>query len=255
MIQSVQKAITILNILSSGEQSPVPLKTLAEKAGIPKPTCAHLIATLEAEGYAVKVSATKGYMLGPAAYCLSASGRYRHDFIALCRPVMQYLHKHLGHSIVLAVMEGNTKYIIDYIDDGKIFEQKRLIRKDDIYRTATGRVLLCNLPEEQMYAVYEKYGAPAAGEWDEARTFTGLLTERERILKTDMEQTRNISHPGFIAAGYAMPLFDATRCVGALGVAVSIPEEEEQAFAEQEIKIRKLLQKGAATITHRLKNI
>ena len=254
MIQSVQKAVTLLNILSSGEHGPVPLKTLAEKAGIPKPTCAHIIATLEAEGYAVKVSSAKGYILGPAAYCLSASGRYRHDFIALCRPVMQYLHKNLGHSIVLAVLEGNTKYIIDYIDDGKIFAEKRLIQKDDIYRTATGRVLLCNLPEDQMHAVYEKYGTPANGVWDEAQTFSGLLKEKERILKSETELIRTRSSDT-VNLGYAMPLYNATRCVGALGIAVSMSPAEEDTFSDQEIQIRKLLQKGASTITHRLKNM
>ena len=43
MIKSVQKAIQILQILSDGQNEPVPLSEIAERAGLNKSTCAHLL--------------------------------------------------------------------------------------------------------------------------------------------------------------------------------------------------------------------
>ena len=81
MIKSVQKTLKILEVLSRSQGNSVPLGKIAEKAGINKSTCAHLMETLENEGYAVKISPAKGYVLGPAAYCLSNSGRYKKDLL------------------------------------------------------------------------------------------------------------------------------------------------------------------------------
>ena len=53
MIKSVQKATTLLTILADHYGTPISLAELALRANINKSTCAHLIATLEEEGFAV----------------------------------------------------------------------------------------------------------------------------------------------------------------------------------------------------------
>ena len=137
MIQSVQRATRILSVLAEHYGEPITLTCLARRAQLNSATCAHIVATLEAEGYVIKLSRTRGYVLGPEAYCLSRLGRYKNDLITQCHPVMEYLHKMTGYTVILAVIDGETKYIIDYIDNGEIFETKAQIRQDDIYRTAT----------------------------------------------------------------------------------------------------------------------
>ena len=88
-IKSLKKALRILNTLSDGQNKPVTLSELSLLTGTTKSTCAHILSTLVSEGYAERVSHTKGYVLGPAAYCLSRYGKYDDEFIALCRPVMR----------------------------------------------------------------------------------------------------------------------------------------------------------------------
>lgn len=253
MIASIQKAIKILMVIADSATSPTPLWRIAERTGINKSTCSRMIETLLHEGFLVKISASRGYILGPAAYCLSRFGRYGSDLISTCRPVMQYLYNTLGHCVVLAVIEGSTKYVIDYIDDGRIFEQKQKIRKDDIYRTATGRAILRNMTDGELETIWQKYGKPTDVEWAEIGSLDDLLRYRDHANGDEVLSTRTAIANGSVSIGYAAPIFRNMRCVGAIGVAVKLATDEEKTFAAKEEKhIKYLLAKGASVISARL---
>lgn len=252
MIASIQKAIKILTVIADSGTSPTPLWKISERADINKSTCSRIIDTLLHEGFLVKISASRGYVLGPAAYCLSRFGRYGSDLISTCRPVMQYLYNTLGHCVVLAVIEGSTKYIIDYIDDGRIFEQKQKIRRDDIYRTATGRAILENMSQEEITDIWKKYGPPSSKEWSEIKTLDELLHYRESA-ERGVVITRTEDKNRDVSRGYAIAITRGLRCVGALGIAVRIKSAEEKAFTEQEEKnIKQQLLKVSALVSKRL---
>ena len=253
MIESVRKAMKILTVIADNGGQPLPLGEISARVGINKATCAHIVDTLVCEGFLVKISPTKGYITGPAAYCLSRFGRYGSDLISVCRPVMNYLYNTLGHCVVLAVIQGSTKYVIDYIDDGQIFESKQKIRKDDIYRTATGRVILENMSDEQIHAIWQKYGKPTKAHWAEIETVDDLLGYRNNAAKAEVIATRMENRDGSIHYGYAAPIKSGIRCMGALGVAVKLSADQEKAFLEQqENNIKNLLSKGAALVSKRI---
>lgn len=254
MIQSVQRATRILSILADSYTEPVPLSTLASLAGINKSTCAHLIATLEAEGYATKISPSKGYILGPAAYCLTRFGDYKKELSNVCRPIFQYLHRHTGHTIVLAIIESGTKYIIDSIDNNGIFNVKTRIRSDDIYRTATGRAILFNSPLEDAISIFKKYGNPTEKVWPEVRNFNEFMKCKESIKKDTILKSRCLlSNNEIVNLGYGAAIFNAVRCIGSVGIAIKIPTDKEKAFVqEEEAKIMRLLRHGVIEINHRL---
>jgi IclR family acetate operon transcriptional repressor len=252
MIKSVQKATRLLSILSESYESPVSLKELSEKADINKSTCSHIISTLESEGYVVKISHSKGYILGPAAYCLSRYGRYNNELISICQPIMQYLYKNLGYTVVLSVIEGDTKYIIDCIDDGTVFRKRAEIRKDEIYRTATGRAILCNLSKENIYQVYKKYGAPKKEDWDGITSFEELYAATKNLRKSNYYKTRVLNPNGKkVHMGYGVPIYSNVGCIGAIGVAVNLSINEEKSFGDED-KIIKLLERGANEIKRRI---
>ena len=253
MVASIQKAVKILNVIADNGAAPTPLWKIAEQTGINKPTCSRIIGTLKNEGFLIKISPSKGYILGPAAYCLSRFGRYGSDLISASRPIMTYLYKTLGQCVVLAVIEGGTKYVIDYIDDGQIFESKQKIRKDDIYRTATGRVILENMTDEEIGTIWQKYGKPSETEWNEIKTLDDLLEYRDKAPKDAVVSTRMPITGGYISYGFAAPIRSGIKCAGALGIAVKIESSKEKSFIEQEENtIKNLLSKGASLISSRL---
>ena len=253
MIQSVQRAMRILSVLGDSYDAPVTLTLIGQKTGLPVPTCAHIVSTLEEEGYALKVSRAKGYVLGPAAYYLSRFGRYKTDLISVCRPVMQYLHRNLGRAVILAVIEGGAKYVIDYVDDGKSFHTKEQIRMDYVYRTATGRAILLNLSAERMYELFQKLGTPLEDDWPEVRDFEDLKILAAKAGKNDVQKVVHLNRTtGMLEVGYGTALFDDSGCVGAIGIAVGIYPEEEKAFLEEEKRFYRLLKYSGKEITKKL---
>ena len=253
MIKSVQKATKLLTLLADSYEKPLTLAKLAENSGMNKSTCSHIINTLTNEGFAVRISATKGYVLGPAAYCLSKYGRYKDDLVTICRPILQYLYKKLGFCVLLAVIEGSEKYIIDYIDDGSIFSGKMKIMDDSIYRTATGRAIMTNMSDEKVFDIYKKHGNPSQDEWEDVTSLHDLFIKLSMIDKNKV--VKNCTKTGdckIFNIGYGSAIFDKKECVGAIGIAVRINSDEEKSFAETEKLIIKYLQRGAEEISRRI---
>lgn len=254
MIGSVQKTIKILNTISEKKNNPVSLSAISKITSINKSTCSHILSTLESEGFIKKISHTKGYVLGPAAYCLSRHGRYENEFVSICHPLINWLHKKTGYSVILAVVEGSRKYTIDYIDtEDKILPEISEIMPDDIYRTATGRIIMANMDKSDIKGIFEKNGIPPEGHWDEVSSFETLEEELSKLSKNDIAQTYFARNDGKILLGYAAAIFRYTKCVGALGVAVLCTKEEYEHFEEKESLIKQNIIKARTEIGRRLK--
>jgi len=253
MIGSVQKAIKILNVISEGKNSPVSLLYISEMTGINKSTCSHIISTLVAEGFVKKISYTKGYVLGPATYCLSRYGKYENEFASICHPLLRWLNKKTGYSVILAVVEGSQKYTIDYIDTEKMLPESSGIMPDDIYRTATGRIILANMDKSDIKEIFEKTGIPPEEHWDEVTSFETLEAKLSELDKNGVVQTYCVRDDGKILLGYASAVFRYTKCVGAIGVAVLCTREEYEQFEEKEKLIKHNIIKARTEIGRRLK--
>jgi IclR family acetate operon transcriptional repressor len=175
MIQVLGRAIKIINIIADAPTA-VSLKTISEKTKLNKSTCHHILETLIDNELIIKISASKGYILGPATFYWTRHGRFNNDFIILCDPVLKWLNKKINQTIILATIIKGNKYIIDYCEsDVQLSKTKVQLLKDDIYRTATGRLLLANLDKDQIYEVYKKFGLPNEKDWPKIDSFEILL--------------------------------------------------------------------------------
>ncbi len=253
MIGSVQKTVKILNTISEGKSSPVSLLHISTVTGINKSTCSHIISTLASEGFVKQISHSKGYVLGPAAYCLSRHGKYENEFVSICHPLIRWLNKKTGYSVILAVVEGGQKYTIDYMDTEKILPEISEIMPDDIYRTATGRIIMANMEKADIKKVFEKNGTPPEGHWDEVTSFETLIAKLSELDKNGVVQTYNEGDDGKILLGYAAAIFRYTKCIGAIGVAVLCTRAEYEQFEEKEKLIKHNIIKVRAEIGRRLR--
>lgn len=254
MINSVKKALNILTELSNANDTPVTIKNISEKLGINRSTCAHIIKTLEESGFAERVSHHDGYVLGPEAYYLSRFGKYAEQTISICQPVMRWLYKKTGYPVILATIKNEKKFIIEALDDEHtIFDNKLNIRYDDIYRTATGRILLSRMNREEIEAIYKKYLLPDKNTWKEVTSYESLLSELEKISKKDVESTQTyFPEQDAYSIGYGCPIYKKKSCIGALGVAVSLCGDEYEEFIKNEDKIIKLLKTATTEINRRI---
>jgi len=176
MVAVIQKSMKILSVIADGMGAAVTLQRISELTGYPKPTCARILATLCEDGYAVRVSHSEGYRLGPSLYYLTRHGRYDEELVSLCAPVVRWLERKSHATVVLSVIQSGRKFIIDYADrEQHLFEEKERIRIGDIYRTATGRAILAHMSEGEVREIYERYGNPEPGHWDRVRSYSDLV--------------------------------------------------------------------------------
>lgn len=252
MIKSVHKAMRILSVLSDSKGKPVKLSDISDTIGENKSTCSHILKTLEQDGYVEQVSHSKGYTLGPSSYCLTRYGKYNDDFVALSRPVLRYLHKHTEQTVILAIIQNNTKFIIDYIDvEKRIFTEDANIRPDDIYRTATGRIMLANMDNRLVIELYEKLGNPG-DDWTAVNSLETLQKELSRIDKRGVLRTV-ATYDDECHIGYAAPIYRRGRCIAAVGVAIYCNTDEmDEILNQRDEKIKLYLKKSANEITRRL---
>ena len=250
MIKSVQKALNILTLISNNLGQPVTVSEISHQLSLNKSTCCHLLDTLETEGFATNISRSKGYILGPAAYCLTRYDNYKNQFIATVKPIINYLHQNLKHTVALAIIESEKKYIIDYIDGDDLYEDKPKIMSDDIYRTATGRAILANMHTDEIYKIYQKFGKPKPDEWNEITSLDDLYafvknSKNEQIFKSVQRKEDGIY------SGFASPLFSKKGCVGSIGVGLKTQKPLSQ---KEENEIKSYLLVGAKIANMHLKN-
>lgn len=241
MIKSVQKATGILTLISNNWGHPVTVSNISTQLSINKSTCCHLLDTLEAEGFVTNISRSKGYILGPAAYCLTRFGNYANNLTDTLRPIINYLNQNLMHTVVVAIIEADQKYIIDYIDEDDFYKEKPKIISDDIYRTATGRAILANLRKQEIYKIFQKFGLPRNDEWPEITCLNDLYAFSQKFQKETIIKTVHKKADGNYY-GFASPVFSNKGCVGAIGIGLKI---QGKLSANEENKITAYLSNGA----------
>ncbi len=250
MIQSVKKAMAILSIISDGRGEPVKIKSISEKTGFPPPTASHILESLSSEGYVVRVSHTDGYILGPSLFHLTRFGRYDERLVALARPVLRSIEKKSGATVILSIIQSGYKFIIDYLDgEQNIFPERQRIITDDIYRTATGRVILSRMGMEERREIYGKYGVPSPSHWRGVDSFHSLSERLDRLACEDVVIS---GLDGGIAVhdilGFASPIYKNAVCIGALGIAQRCTIGER--VSEEAVRmLSELVLRGARAIT------
>lgn len=258
MIKSISKCMQILEIISNGTGKPVSLAKISELLKLPKPTCSHIISTLIEEGYIVKVSPKSGYILGPSTYNLSRYGKYNHNLIDISHSISSRLSKSTGYPVITAVIEGSKKYVIDLTKDDNnsyLCQKDNLsIFTDDIYRTATGRIIMAHMDTTHLKKIYDKYGPPKEiDQWENTESFESLIKELQRIKKLPYLKTKyRFNANNTLTVGYAMPIFEKYKCIGAIGIAAILKPEELTTFEKNENSLLKKLTEATKEINRRL---
>lgn len=248
MIKSVKKAMCILRLLSDNEPNATTLNDISEKTGIPKPTCVHMLETLCEDGYALRVSRFDGYKLGPATYSLTRYGKYEQKLVSVCHPIMRWLRDKTNGIPLLAVIDNNEKYILDYIDtDNVFFNHKGDIFTGDIYRTATGRIIMSYMDTEDIRDIYAKHGNPPKSDWDGINSLEDLQKELQKVKKMSYVFTSTL-RKGIYHIGLGKAIFKNKKCVGAIGIAFTSQSENAELFNDDIL----YLKKAAKEITRRL---
>lgn len=234
-----------MKILSEHYPESVSLEQLSKAADIPKSTCVHILNTLIDETLAERIKYSR-YILGVGCFYLTRSGKFDSKRIDICRPVLQWLRNKTGETALIAELHNSEKYTLDYaIGNYKLQNSGYDILLDDIYRTASGRLLTAHLSDDRLFDLISRHGLPKSPEWTDFPNISAF----QKALKVLRDEPW-ISVENQYTIGYAAPLYDGKTVFAAIGLAVS-----KSSFSPDfsEIRLVQHLLHAAKEINRRLK--
>lgn len=209
MIQVLNRALDILELLSRNLDRELSLSEIAEPLHLNHGTCANIIKTMVNRGYIAK---NKGYALGRQSYYLTNNFSNETEIVKYAVNPMKNLSNTLKESCILAIVKNNSRITLHK----ETFIQELQVNALDekhVYHTATGRLLLAYMEPISRNAFINTYGLPDAM-WEGIDCERVLIEELQRINKAGYATHHDESN----IVGVAVPVFHKKRTVASLGV-------------------------------------
>jgi len=214
MIQVINKAFDMLEYLAKDPRRRIKLNEISGHFKINPGTCANILKTLVQRGFVDQEKVRGGYLLGPMIYYLSRSSAYRADLVAAAEPVMADVVKKVNESVLLAILRGNKRFVVLQMDGKQSVQVNHdMFFQENIYQTATGRLLLAYLSEQEQDALIAEKGLPGFS-WPEASSLKKIKIELNAIRRRGWV----IHQPFAELIAIACPISENGKVVASLGL-------------------------------------
>ncbi|MBN8825727.1 MULTISPECIES: IclR family transcriptional regulator C-terminal domain-containing protein [unclassified Spirosoma] len=214
MIQVINRALDLLELIANEPEQPKSLGELADGLSLNHGTCANILKTLVARGYVEQIGTKKGYILGAKSYTLTGNEAYQKDLLEAAREPMETLTRSINENCLLAVLKDNQRVVIHRT----FAEQDLQVRTADlkpIYDSASGRLLLAMLPKEKILRFVVKYGLPIGDSWPEIQSEAQL---HEALSLIHQEKLALQTIPNRHVIGLAVPIYKNGLVVSSLSI-------------------------------------
>lgn len=155
-VRTIDKAVTILETIA-GSDGDIDLASLSKKLRFPKSTILRILNTLKDHNYVTQQTQTKRFSLGPALIILGKTAEKKFDIITQVHPVLVEISEKTGETTSLAIRTGTKAVYIDQvISKNMIRGQPSIGDRLELYCSASGKVLLSSLSDEQIEKFIQK---------------------------------------------------------------------------------------------------
>jgi DNA-binding IclR family transcriptional regulator len=151
MVQSVDRAITILELLAREGESSV--TEIAAGLGVHKSTAFRLLATLETHRLVEQINDRGRYRLGVGNLRLAGATTARLDVVTEARPVTRQLAGDTGETVNLTVRSEESALYLDQVAGSSALQSHNWVgQRIPLHATSNGKVLLSELSERELQA-------------------------------------------------------------------------------------------------------
>ena len=161
-IQSIDRALNIINTVAESGHEGIRLALIAEKLQLNIATCYRIIKNLmEAEYISVKTD--NAYILGPAFVRLGEMAGAENNLRIYCRPILEEAAAASGQTVYLAKMETkeHTIYYVDKVPHkGAIQLSSGIGQHNHVHSTANGKILMSVYTDDVIEAILQRTGMP-----------------------------------------------------------------------------------------------
>lgn len=213
MIQVVNRALDILELIAHDRSRLYTLNEISGQLSLNKGTCANIIKTLVNRGYLEQEGRMTGYRLGSMSYLLTGNYSHKKELQAAAIEPMERLSNELNESCILSVLKDNSRLVLYEV---KSTHELQVINKKEkeVYRTSTGRMILACLSKKEQKEFIKRYGLPSQDIWAEIEDEEDLMVELSKIKKKQLAQ--QISESQIV--GVAAPIFKGKNVLASIGV-------------------------------------
>ena len=174
MIQSVERALSLLWMIADHPEEKFGLTELTESLGVDKSSAFRLLSTLMKYDLVRQEEGVRGYRLGYGIYTLAAALRDQLKITEVCSPILKRLALATKENAHLAVRSGTKAVFIDRERAAKTIAANTSIGdSEELYCTAVGRCLICGLSAEDLGTLFEGI--------DMTRYTDRTVVDRERL--------------------------------------------------------------------------
>ncbi|AOT02688.1 IclR family transcriptional regulator [Arthrobacter sp. U41] len=211
------RSLHVLSYLAT-QATPVSAARIAEAIGSPRSSTFRLLRGMQSLGYVTHIPELKSYALGIAALEIGQAFSIQAPLARFGRPVLERLVLALGETAHLAVLHGHETL---YIHEQTAPLRTPLVTAKDVrlpaHLTASGRVILAALGEDQLRALFPPNFAFIR------RTGRGPVTYTDLLQQLDAARRQGFAREfGEVTAGLASiakPVRDRTgRTVASIAV-------------------------------------
>ncbi len=236
MIQVINRAVDMIDILASAPDQTPGLGELAAKLGLNNGTCANILKTLVACGCVDQPERKKGYRLGPKIFQWAGGTVYREDLVAPARHVMAELRDSTNENVILGTLHNGNRIIAwEELSSNELQVKRNHVKP--IYESATGRLMIAFADKAEREKLVELIGIPAKSIWKEAATAKNLDLELEKIREKGVAVQVTDTH----IIGLAVPVKRNGKVIASMGM--YLPESRGNKTRLESLK-RELIKSG-----------
>ncbi|MGW6933671.1 IclR family transcriptional regulator [Lentzea sp. NPDC054927] len=142
-VQSVDRAISVLELLAQGEAG---ITEIAGELGVHKSTVSRLVSVLEARGLVEQLGERGKYAIGFGVVRLAGAATGRMDLTKLGQPVCQTLADSFGETVNIAVHDAGVAINITQARGSAAVSAVNWIgQRTPLHATSSGKILLAHL--------------------------------------------------------------------------------------------------------------
>lgn len=208
LLERISRLLTYL-----GENPEASLSDIAAAVALSPATTSRQLHALHHLGWVDRRGDRGLWRIGPRLHALMAGAPYRKRLIAAARPELHALSARIQAPVILAgLVRSRRQIIIEARPSGS--SKLPLSEQEDLYSTATGRILIAYLPARPRQRLIDRLSLPRPDAW------SGIATRRE--LQNAFAQIRRQAWERFerrsdSIMGEAVPLADGEGGTAALG--------------------------------------
>lgn len=213
MIQVINRALNILEILAQEPDKEFGLSEIATTVELNAGTCANILKTLVYRNYVEQSGTKKGYKLGYMVYQLTRDNSYNTELVNASKVAMDNLRDSINETVILSVIKGNKRILLNESQCTHEI-QVRTTNESSVYRATTGRMILAHYSPKELNDFIDKIGLPTEEEWPEVKTKSELIQLLNDIRTKNIELSWNKNH----VVGLATPILKKGKVIASLGI-------------------------------------